>query len=81
MFNKKKKNMSKKDEPIRFPDNWSPNRVTQKPKSDDSGKTDTFYSDKGDKTHGHTVVNPDGSVDYARTMDGTVLKDNSKKGS
>lgn len=69
--------MSKDKETTKFPDNWSPNRVTQSERSD--GKTDTFYSDKGDKTHGHTVQNSDGSLSYARTQDGEVRHDDRKK--
>lgn len=59
------------DDVIRFGKNVTPNRVTQKTRDD--GTKDTYYSNKGDKDHGHTVQKPDGSIEYARTRGGNVI--------
>lgn len=58
---------------IRFGKNVSPNRVTVEPRNDGSGKTDVYYNDKGSNQKGHTVQNDDGSIEFARTMQGTKL--------
>lgn len=49
-----------------------------------SGRKDTFYGNKrrADGSiagrHGHVVQGPDGKIEYARTMRGTVLKDSKR---
>jgi len=50
----------------RFPANATPNRVTV-------DGSNTYYGNKGEPFHGHSVRGPDGIV-YARTREGRVLK-------
>jgi hypothetical protein len=67
-----------KPDVIRFPDNWTPNRVIVEERKDDSGKTDYHWGNKGDnstnedgsKHKGHTVTNSDGEIVYTRDMGG-----------
>lgn len=62
---------------IRFGKNVTPNRVNIKTRDD--GKTDVFYGNKGSSDKGHTVQNDDGSIEYARTMRGSVLVNKNPK--
>lgn len=42
----------------------------------DDGKESTVYGNRdGSSNHGHSVRSADGSVEYSRTIGGTVLKD------
>jgi hypothetical protein len=65
------------DDVIRFGRNVTPNRVIVQTRDD--GKTDVFYSKKGDAAKGHTVQNEDGTLEYARTMGGNVLVNKNPK--
>lgn len=62
-----------------LPPNVSPSEIKVYPRSD--GKTQIIYGDERDDSgqiigdHGHTVINQDGDIDYARTQNGTVKKD------
>ena len=49
----------------------TPNRLVIEKRDD--GKTDVYYSNKGDQMHGHTVLKADGSIEYARTKGGILL--------
>lgn len=69
--------MADSPEVIRFGKNVTPNRVTVTERPD--GTKDVFYGNKGESEKGHTVQNPDGSLEYARTRQGTVLVNNNPK--
>jgi len=62
-----------------LPKNVSPSEIKVKTRSD--GKTSVVYGDKRNESgkitseHGHTVINNDGEIDYARTQRQTVKKD------
>lgn len=62
-----------------LPANVSPSEIKVYPRSD--GKTQIIYGDDRNESgkitgkHGHTVINQDGEIDYARTQNGTVKKD------
>lgn len=43
------------------------------------GNTDNYWGPKGTSDHGHIVVTPDGDTPYIRDVDGTVIRDDSKK--
>lgn len=60
-------------ERVDLPDNVNPNWVEQKTGQD--GDKDTFYGQRGNDNHGHTVQNPDGDIKYARTQGGEVRVD------
>ncbi|MBN1185157.1 MAG: hypothetical protein JXB49_22920 [Bacteroidales bacterium] len=49
----------------------TPNRIIVNTRSD--GKTDVFYSNKGDINHGHTVLNSSGEIEYARSRGGNTF--------
>ena len=57
---------------FRFGSNVTPNRVVVESRND--GKTNIFYSNNGDASHGHTVRAADGSIVFARTRGGNILK-------
>ena len=61
---------------FRFPANWKPNRVTMR---QTPSRTDVFHTSKGDKSHGHSVLNS-GNLDYSRTQGGNVVKDVPRSG-
>jgi len=50
----------------RFPNNTTPNRVIVQDKN-------TYYTNKGEPNHGHSVRDSDG-ISYARTKRGRRLK-------
>lgn len=50
----------------------TPNRIIVENRAD--GKTNVFYSNKGEQPHGHTVLNSSGGIDYARSKGGNILK-------
>jgi len=56
-------------EVIRFPKNATPNRIIL----DDAGtQLNVYYTNAGDKGHGHSVV-VDGKIVYARTRSQRVV--------
>jgi len=50
----------------------TPNRIIVEDRAD--GKTNVYYSNKGDVNHGHTVLNTSGEIDYARSRGGIFIK-------
>jgi exonuclease VII small subunit len=62
-----------------LPQNVSPSEIKVYTRSD--GKTQIVYGNERDESgqvtgpHGHTVINKEGDIDFARTQKGTVKKD------
>jgi len=63
--------VERRKESIRLPNNVSPNWVVVRTTG---YRQDIFYGERGEPTHGHTVIDlSTGEIKYARTMKGTVL--------